>query len=41
MTQDLQWCALEKGLKLFGKKGEDAVSKEIEQLHDLACFELM
>ena len=30
---------LNKGLKKCGKRGEDAVLKEITQLHDRACFE--
>ena len=35
----VQQCALDKGLKKHGKRGEDAVLKEITQLHDRACFE--
>ena len=37
--QHAQQCTLEKGLKMFGKRGEDAVLKETGQLHDRACFE--
>ena len=29
----------EKGLKTFGKQGEDAAPKETGQPHDRACFE--
>ena len=37
--QHAQQHILEKGLKMFGKQGEDAVLKETGQLHDRACFE--
>ena len=30
---------LEKGLKIFGKKGYDAILKEMGQLDDRKCFE--
>ena len=33
-----QQYLLDKGLKLFGKKGEDATYKEMEQLHKQVCF---
>jgi hypothetical protein len=29
---------LQKGLKIFGKKGHDALMKEIDQLHNRTCF---
>ena len=35
----MQQYALNKGLKKHGKRGEDAVLKEITQSHDSACFE--
>ena len=37
--QHAQQRILEKGLKMFGKQGKDAVLKEMGQLHDQACFE--
>ena len=37
--QHAQQCTLEKGLRKFGKAGEDAVLKETGQLHDRQCFE--
>ena len=36
--QCAQQCTLNKGLKKCGKRGEDAVLKEITQLHNRACF---
>ena len=32
---------LQKGLKKFGKEGEEAALKEIKQLHDIRCFALI
>ena len=37
--QHAQQCTLNKGVKKCSKRGEDAVLKEITQLHDRACFE--
>jgi hypothetical protein len=33
-----QQYILQKGLKVFGKKGHDASKKEIDQLHKRTCF---
>ena len=37
--QHAQQHILEKGLKMHGKRGEDAVLEEMGQPHDRACFE--
>ncbi len=33
-----QQYILQKGLKVFGKKGSEAAGKEVKQLHDRTCF---
>jgi hypothetical protein len=33
-----QPCMLQKGLKVFGSKGHEALMKEIDQLHKRTCF---
>ena len=35
----IQSYLIKEGLKIFGKDGEQAVIKEIKQLHDRVCFE--
>ena len=37
--QHAQQHALQKGLCMHGKKGEDTAVKEIMQLHNRVCFE--
>ena len=34
----IQQHSVRQGLQLFGKKGEEAVSKELGQMHDLDSF---
>ena len=34
-----QQYILQTGLKVFGKEGRDAASKEIDQLHQRSCFQ--
>ena len=34
----MQQCVLQKGLKIFGKRGNEASSKEMDQLHRQSCF---
>ena len=34
-----QQYILQKGLKIFGERGEKAASKEVKQLHDRVCWE--
>jgi hypothetical protein len=33
-----QQCMLQKGLKVFGNKGHEALIKEMDQLHKKTCF---
>ena len=35
----LTQVSLEKGLKLLGKKGEEAVESDIQQLHDMEALQ--
>ena len=37
--QFTQQYPLKKGLKIFGKEGEEAVIKEVKQQHDQKCFQ--
>jgi hypothetical protein len=37
----VQQYILQKGLKVFGQKGHDALKKEIDQLHKRTCFALL
>ena len=36
LTEQMNW---KQGLKLFAEKGEDAISKELKQVHDMEGFE--
>ena len=35
-TEQMNW---KKGLKIFGEKGEDAIQKELQQIHDMEGFQ--
>ena len=39
VEQHAQQYVFKKGIKLFGKKGEEAAKKELDQLHRRVCFE--
>ena len=36
LTEQMNW---KKGLKLFKEKGEEAISKELQQIHDMEGFQ--
>lgn len=36
VTEQMGW---KQGLKLFGEKGEDAIQKELQQIHDIEGFQ--